>query len=182
MVISAVEKNKKGERNSFLKPELQFKWRCQSWPYRKDVALRENDRDGQGGLACCSPQGHKESGATEPLNWRENEPWQYPGRWGGREGASQTGGITAKTLMADSRIISGERCRNWGNSKGVWPSDQVEHRCLYEAFRVSPFWAGNLKKILKGKIRWSDLSFLKAHSGCWIETRFGGRKRKAGGG
>ena len=68
MVISAVEKNKKGERNSVLKPELQFKWHCQSWPHRKDVALRENDRDGQGGLACCSPQGHKESDTTEPLN------------------------------------------------------------------------------------------------------------------
>ena len=24
--------------------------------------------DGQGGLACCSPRGHKESDMTEPLN------------------------------------------------------------------------------------------------------------------
>ena len=24
--------------------------------------------DGQGGLACCSPRGHKESGMTERLN------------------------------------------------------------------------------------------------------------------
>ena len=27
--------------------------------------------DGQGGLACCSPRGHKESDATERLNWTE---------------------------------------------------------------------------------------------------------------
>ena len=29
--------------------------------------------DGQGGLACCSPWGHKESDMTEQLNW--NEAW-----------------------------------------------------------------------------------------------------------
>ena len=29
--------------------------------------------DGQGGLACCSPWGHKESDTTERLNW--TEPW-----------------------------------------------------------------------------------------------------------
>ena len=27
--------------------------------------------DGQGGLACCSPWGHKESDTTEPLNWTD---------------------------------------------------------------------------------------------------------------
>ena len=27
--------------------------------------------DGQGGLACCNPWGHKESGMTEQLNWTE---------------------------------------------------------------------------------------------------------------
>ena len=27
--------------------------------------------DGQGGLACCSPWGHKESDTTERLNWTE---------------------------------------------------------------------------------------------------------------
>ena len=27
--------------------------------------------DGQGGLACCSPWGHKESDTTEQLNWAE---------------------------------------------------------------------------------------------------------------
>ena len=28
--------------------------------------------DGQGGLACCSPWGHKESDTTEWMNWTEN--------------------------------------------------------------------------------------------------------------
>ena len=149
MVISGIEKNRKEERNSFLKPELQFKWQCQSWPHRKDVALRESDRDRQRGLVCCSPWGHKESDTTEPLNWRENEPWRYPGHWVGREGASQTGGVTAKTLMADSRIINGEKCRNWGKSKGVWPSVQIEHRSLYKAFRVSPIVSWESQKDFK---------------------------------
>ena len=30
--------------------------------------------DGQGGLACCSPWGHKESDTTERLNWMELNP------------------------------------------------------------------------------------------------------------
>ena len=29
--------------------------------------------DGQGGLACCSPWGHKESDTTEQLNWRRQK-------------------------------------------------------------------------------------------------------------
>ena len=29
------------------------------------------DGDGQGGLACCGPWGHEESGTTERLNWTE---------------------------------------------------------------------------------------------------------------
>ena len=34
-----------------------------------DVSLRKlGVGDGQGGLACCSPRGRKESDTTEPLN------------------------------------------------------------------------------------------------------------------
>ena len=33
--------------------------------------LREGAGDGQGGLACCGPWGHKESGTTEPLNCKD---------------------------------------------------------------------------------------------------------------
>ena len=166
MVISAIEENQKRERNSFLKPELQFKWHCQPWPHRKDVALGENDRNRRGGLACCSPWGRKESDTTEPLNWRENEPWQYPGHWEGRGGASHTGGVTAKTLMANSRIISGERCRNWGNSKGVWPPVQIEHRSLYKAFRVSPILSWESQKDCK---RENQMIWLKLFKGSfWL--------------
>ena len=33
--------------------------------------------DGQGGLVCCSPWGHKELDTTEPLNWTDSpESWQ----------------------------------------------------------------------------------------------------------
>ena len=35
--------------------------------------------DGQGGLVCCSPRGHKESDTTEWLNWTEvNYPSSFP--------------------------------------------------------------------------------------------------------
>ena len=30
--------------------------------------------DGQGGLVCCSPWGHKKSDTTEPLNWTDQFP------------------------------------------------------------------------------------------------------------
>ena len=33
--------------------------------------------DGQGGLACCSPRGHKESDTTERLNWTD---WYLPSK------------------------------------------------------------------------------------------------------
>ena len=33
--------------------------------------------DGQGGLACCSPRGHKESYTTEPLNWTDKHLYKY---------------------------------------------------------------------------------------------------------
>ena len=36
-------------------------------------------RDGQGGLACCSPWGHKESDTTvTELNWRKDPNWSLP--------------------------------------------------------------------------------------------------------
>ena len=37
--------------------------------------------DGQGGLACCSPWGHKESGTTEWLNWTDQGFNLYPPKW-----------------------------------------------------------------------------------------------------
>ena len=39
--------------------------------------------DGQGGLACCSPWGHKESDTTERLNWTEDPKLSRSGySWG----------------------------------------------------------------------------------------------------
>ena len=41
------------------------------WHHRLDGPESEQAQgvgDGQGGLACCSPQGHKESDTTERLN------------------------------------------------------------------------------------------------------------------
>ena len=36
--------------------------------------------DGQGGLACCSSWGHKESDMTERLNWTELTRWTFVGK------------------------------------------------------------------------------------------------------
>ena len=41
-------------------------------PDSMDLSLSKlGVRDGQGGLVCCSPWGHKESDTTEQLNWTE---------------------------------------------------------------------------------------------------------------
>ena len=39
--------------------------------YGHEIELAPGVGDGQGGLACCSPWGHKESDMTEWLNWTE---------------------------------------------------------------------------------------------------------------
>ena len=39
-----------------------------------EQALRVGD--GQGGLACCSPWGHKESDTTEQLNWTDGQTYR----------------------------------------------------------------------------------------------------------
>ena len=36
--------------------------------------------DGQGGLACCSSWGRKESDTIERLNWTEGTPWWPRGK------------------------------------------------------------------------------------------------------
>ena len=45
------------------------------WHYRfngHEFGLTPGDDEGQGGLACCSPQGHKESDTTEQQQHRSN--------------------------------------------------------------------------------------------------------------
>ena len=45
------------------------------WPHRlseHELEQTLGDGDGQGGLECCSPWGHKESDTTERLNWTED--------------------------------------------------------------------------------------------------------------
>ena len=37
--------------------------------------------DGQGGLVCCSPWGHKESDTTERLNWTGRMELRWPRSW-----------------------------------------------------------------------------------------------------
>ena len=42
-------------------------WHC--WPDGHEFEQTPGVGDGQGGLACCSPWGHKELDITEQLNW-----------------------------------------------------------------------------------------------------------------
>ena len=49
--------------------------------------------DGQGGLACCSPWGCKESDTTERLNWAEPFLWSFPGGSDGIESACNAGDL-----------------------------------------------------------------------------------------
>ena len=42
------------------------------WHHRlngREFEQTQGDGDGQGGLVCCSPRGHKEPDTTERLNW-----------------------------------------------------------------------------------------------------------------
>ena len=43
--------------------------RWHHWLYGHEFEQGPEVGDGQGGLACCSPRGHKESDMTEKLNW-----------------------------------------------------------------------------------------------------------------
>ena len=47
--------------------------------------------DGQGGLVCCSPWGHKESDMTEWLNWTELKPPWFNTKAGSQEIPEVTG-------------------------------------------------------------------------------------------
>ena len=58
----------------------------QHWLDGCEVEWTPGVGDGQGGLACCSPRGHRESGTTEQLNWTELKRHQscVSNRWGHR--------------------------------------------------------------------------------------------------
>ena len=42
--------------------------RWHHWPNEREFEQTPGDGEGQGGLACCNPWGHKESDMTEQLN------------------------------------------------------------------------------------------------------------------
>ena len=43
-----------------------------------EIGQTPGDSEGQGGLACCSPWGHRELDTTEPLNDNNNVDLCYP--------------------------------------------------------------------------------------------------------
>ena len=74
-----------GEELTFWKdPDARKDWRQEEkgtieneiigwhhWLHGHEFEKAPGVRDRQGGLACCSPWGHKESDTTEQLNWRQ---------------------------------------------------------------------------------------------------------------
>ena len=58
--------------------------------------------DGQGGLACCSPWGHKKSDTTEPLNWTDD---------GGGEGGAATDSEVSS--LTDFSCIGFDSISSW---------------------------------------------------------------------
>ena len=55
------------------------RWHC--WLNGHESELTPGDSGGQGGLMCCSPQGHKESDTTEWLNNKSNNWVSASGQW-----------------------------------------------------------------------------------------------------
>ena len=82
--------------------------------------------EGQGGLACCSPWGHKESDMTEWLNWKEGKEgpfipsnlpdlvcYPFPGPWAGMgahaglDGAETAGRVLVIEPPPPKPVLSG---------------------------------------------------------------------------
>ena len=73
-----------------------------------DMSLTLGVGDGQGGLACCSPWGRKESDTTKQLNWTETS----------RNGASQVT-LVVKNLPANAGDV-----RDMGSIPGLGRSPE----------------------------------------------------------
>ena len=69
--------------------------------------------DGQGGLECCSPWGHKESDMTEWLNWDENK--KVLGTLGKRTILKAKEGLGARDAGANGKAAG------WGPLWPPWP-------------------------------------------------------------
>ena len=58
-----------GKEEKGMTEDAMIGWHQWTW-----VWVNSRVGDGQGGLACCSLWGHKESDTTEQLNWTDNVP------------------------------------------------------------------------------------------------------------
>ena len=75
--------NLRQERNGTTEDEM-LRWHHRLHGHEFEKAL--GVADGQGGLACCSPWGHKESDTTEQLNWS----WIYKNQRNQRSNCQHT--------------------------------------------------------------------------------------------
>ena len=94
--------------------------------------------DGQGGLACCSPWGHKESDMTERLNWTELMDSSLPGSSVHRIFQAR---ILERIAISFSRGSSQSRNQTHGSCVGSWI---LYHWTTWEAISYK-------KKVLPGQ-------------------------------
>ena len=84
--------------------------------------------DGQGGLACCSPWGRKESDMTERLNWTElgrspGEGKSYPLQYSGLENSMDCiiyGVTKSQTQLSDFHFHSAYKLNKQGDNIQPW--------------------------------------------------------------
>ena len=72
--------------------------------------------DGQGGLVCCSPWGHKESDTIEQLNWNEQR-----GKLHGWFVSLNFGHAALTYILVTSKAV--QRAGLWGKTKARMPGD-----------------------------------------------------------
>ena len=98
--------------------------------------------DGEGGLECCSPWGHKESDMTEWLNWSENK--KVLGTLGKRTILKAKEGLGARDAGANGKAAG------WGPLWPPWPemvqfywARQPACRETWQCFRHRNPWLGD---------------------------------------
>ena len=79
--------------------------------------------DGQGGLACCSPWGHKESDMTEWLNWTEGDKTKWPGLE--RRHRRSVLDLTGAQLRAECKTSTEEEMSRRLEGVQMWTSTDI---------------------------------------------------------
>ena len=83
------------------------------WLNGHEFEQTQEDGEGQGSLACCSPWGYKESDTTERLNNNRNEKNTWSGRKSGDREMTKAMMGTWSREPGCSRVFAPGICRKW---------------------------------------------------------------------